>query len=106
VIDDCRAERTRWIEGTASEIHAGQLSNEQREANTDWSDKGTLVLLSCQHEDSEDKLGSQEHLNEKTLCDRGTATKCGAYVDFTLVRKHASNESSSSHTTKDLHEKE
>jgi hypothetical protein len=72
--------------------------------HTDWSDKGTLVLFSCQHEDGEDELGGQEHLNEESLRDRGTATKCGAYVDFTLVREHARNEGSSSHTTKDLHE--
>jgi hypothetical protein len=33
-VDDCRAERTRWIEGTAGEVYTGQLSNEQRKANT------------------------------------------------------------------------
>jgi hypothetical protein len=33
-VDDCRAERTRWIEGTAGEVYTGQLSDEQRKANT------------------------------------------------------------------------
>lgn len=61
------------------------------------------MLLGCQHKDSEDKLGGQEHLDEETLDDRGVTTKRGAYVDLAIMREHARNQSGGGDATKNLH---
>jgi len=58
------------------------------------------VLLCSQHENGKDKLSSQEHLNEETLCNRGTSSECSAYIQAT--RKHALDEGRSSNATKNL----
>ena len=64
------------------------------------------MLLSCQHEDSKDKLGGQKHLDEETLNDRGVTTEGGAHVDLALVREHASDQSSRSNTTHNLNDEQ
>lgn len=64
------------------------------------------MLFSCQHENGEDKLSRQEHLDEQTLRNRGIASERCAHIDLTLVREHASNQSSGSNTTKDLDKEE
>jgi hypothetical protein len=58
------------------------------------------VLLSCQHKDGEDQLGSKEHLNEETLRNAGASTESSPNVKVT--RKHALDQASRSHTTKNL----
>jgi hypothetical protein len=62
------------------------------------------VLLGCQHKDREDQLGSKEHLNEETLCNAGVSAESGSNVQVTW--KHALDQTSSSHTTKDLRDEQ
>ena len=49
---------------TSSIEDTGKLSNEQGETNADWSKEGAFVLLSREHENREDKLGGQKHLDD------------------------------------------
>lgn len=52
---------------TAGEEHASELGDEECETNADRCEKSALVLLCRQHEDSEDQLCRQKHLDD---CDR------------------------------------
>jgi hypothetical protein len=108
------------VETAAGEEYAGQLGNEESETytcgntsvpveevspglqHTDWRDERSLVLLSRQHEDREHELRSQEHLNEKPLCDRSAATKGSPYIERT--GKHARDQRCRSNTAEDLDE--
>ena len=52
---------------TAAWPHACELGDEQGQPDADRSEKGAPVLLGRQHEDGEDELGREEHLDEETL---------------------------------------
>jgi hypothetical protein len=58
------------------------------------------MLLSCQHEDGEYKLGGQEHFDEKALDYTCAPTESGLNVQFTW--EHALNQTGRSHTAKEL----
>jgi hypothetical protein len=49
--------------------HTTQLCDEQRQPDSNRSKECGFVLLRCEHDDSENQLGTQEHLNEETLSD-------------------------------------
>jgi hypothetical protein len=58
------------------------------------------VLLSSQHEDSKDELGSQEHLDKKPLDYSRVSSKSGSNVEVTW--KHTLHEAGSGDPAKDL----
>lgn len=49
---------------TASVVDTNHLANEQSKTNANRCEEGGSVLLGCQHENREDKLSGQEHLDE------------------------------------------
>ena len=49
---------------TSGEEDAGELGDEESEADADGSEEGALVLLGGEHEDGEDELGRKEHFND------------------------------------------
>jgi hypothetical protein len=58
------------------------------------------MLLSSQHEDGKDELGGQEHLDEKALNYYRVPSQSCSNVQ--VAREHTLDETSCSHTTKDL----
>ena len=48
-----------------------QFGDEQGQTDADGSQVGTPMFLGRQHEDGEDQLGGQEHLDEQTTDDAG-----------------------------------
>lgn len=50
-----------------------ELSNEERESDTDWSNESSSVLFRRQHKDREGELSSKKHFNKQTLDDRSTS---------------------------------
>lgn len=44
------AERTSWVEGTASEHDAPELRDEQGKTDADWCQKRAFVLFGGEHE--------------------------------------------------------
>lgn len=65
--DDRWPKGTCRIEGTSGKVYASHLRDKEGEADTDWCKIGSLMLLRGQHEDHEDKLRCEEHLNEEAL---------------------------------------
>lgn len=73
-------------------------------SRTDWCNKGALVLFGSQHENGEDELSSQKHLDEETLDDAGTSAKSCA--DIEIAWEHAADKSSGRNTSNDLSEEQ
>ena len=51
---------------TSSEASAGEMGDEECEANTDRCDESATVFLSGEHENCEHQESSQEHLDEES----------------------------------------
>lgn len=78
------------VETAACEEHTDQLCNEQGKTDTDRSHVGRFMLLLGQHEDCEDQLRGQDHLDEHASCDAGVFRESRAHVKF--VRKEDLNQ--------------
>jgi hypothetical protein len=63
-------------------MRTDQFCDEECETNADGGKICGLVLDHSQHNDYQDQLGSEEHLNEKTLYDRGTTAQSGGTVQW------------------------
>jgi hypothetical protein len=62
------------------------------------------VLLGCEHEDAQDELEGQEHLNEQASYDRCVATQTCAHSK--CAREQARDNSSCRNTSEDLRDDE
>lgn len=58
------------------------------------------MLLGCKHEDGENKLGSEYHLDEEALDDARASSKSSA--DVQLAGEHAAHEGRRSEAAEDL----
>ena len=104
VLHHARPKRAGWVKTAAGEVDANKLSNEEREADADGRDEGSLVLLCCQHEDTEHQLSRKHHLDEQTLHhSRASSEAC---LDRQWAGKHTADQRSSGDTSEDLHEEE
>lgn len=95
-VDHVRAQRSRGVQGSTGIIVAyigkserqkcnrsfGERTNhfrdEERQADTDRSQVGRLVLDNGQHNHHKDQLRRQEHLNKQALRDRRRAEYCSS----------------------------
>lgn len=82
-------------------VRTGKFGDEQRQANRDWRKESVLALLRRDHEDDDEELHGQEHLNENTLSDGRLGRKSG--VDASNVSgEHARDEAGGAHCRNDL----
>jgi hypothetical protein len=58
-----------------------QMCNEQSGPNAKWGKESGPVLLGCEHEDAEDELKGQEHLDEQAPHHRGASAQARAYCE-------------------------
>lgn len=79
---DTRPKTPRRIQAPAREEHTNQFRYKKRQPYTDGRHVRGLVLLLRQHEDSEDELGGENHLNKDTSRDGRGCRECGADVEF------------------------
>jgi len=100
VLDDGRAERSRWVQAPAGEVYADQLRDEEGESDADGGDEGALVLLGREHEDAEDELGGEDHLDEEALHDRCPTAQRRLHRQWT--GKHARHERRGRDAAEDL----
>lgn len=100
MVHGCRTKSTRRIERATGEVDSDELGDEKRETDADRGDERALMLLGRKHEDGEDQFGGEEHLDEKTLHDRGATTKRG--LDGERAGKHAGDEGGGRHASKKL----
>ena len=103
-VDKCWSERSGRVQTATSEVDTDQLSNEQSKTDTDRGNERCSVLLGSKHEDREDKLRSQEHLNEKSLNNSGASSKLS--LNSQRPREHAGDQCCSGHASEDLDEEE
>lgn len=57
-----------------------QLADEESQADADRGEVGRLVLDDGQHDDDQDELGREEHLDEEALRDGGPAAQTRSAV--------------------------
>lgn len=68
--DGARTKRSRGVQRASGVVHAHELSDEEREADTHGSHERSLVLFLCQHEDGEDELGGENGFDEDAADER------------------------------------
>lgn len=86
-----------------SQKSCGAVSSREEEL-TDRRNERALVLLRRQHEDREDQLRSQEHLDKKPLRYGRASSKAGLHVQGTW--KHTLHERARHDTTENLTQKQ
>ena len=79
--DDARPKGTGRVNGTAGVVNAKQLSDEERQAYADWSNERRSMLFGSEHENGEDQLRGEEHLDEQPLDVRDSVSKRHANID-------------------------
>jgi hypothetical protein len=60
-----RAKAASWIDRCARVVDAGDLDDEEREANADGGDEGVFGLFGGEHQDGEDQVGGEELSGEE-----------------------------------------
>ena len=65
-------------------IHTDQLGYEKTDSDTHWRNKVPLMLLCCQHKDSEHQLRCQKHLYDHSLGHGSASAEGGANVEVAM----------------------
>lgn len=81
LLNNTRSKASCRVQATTSVVDANQLCNKERQPDANRGDECRFVLLLGEHEDSEYKLGCENHLQENSLGDRGAVAETSADVE-------------------------
>ena len=74
-VDDTRSKAPSWVQASTREVDSDQLGDKEGQADADRRNECAFMLLRGKHENSEDQLGGEQHLNKETLDNRRAATE-------------------------------